>query len=106
MEYPGTNPTVSSDGIKAGTGIVWIIQRTATPSGILATLHAYDASNLARELYNSDQNAPRDALGLYVKFSVPTEIHGRVYVGTDNSLVIYGLLKDPSSIQRPVRLRG
>jgi hypothetical protein len=60
-------------------------------SGIL---RAYDAANLANELYNSNQNRTRDALGSYVKFSTPTIANGKVYAGTRNSLTVYGLL-DP-----------
>lgn len=77
------NPVISSDGSRPGTGIVWIID----PSG---SLRAYDATNLKHELYSSQQNAARDNLGDAVKFSVPTVAHGEVFVGTVNSLVIYG----------------
>ena len=55
-------------------------------------LHAYDASNLARELYNSEMNPLRDAAGPLIKFSAPAIAKGRVYVGTADSLVVFGLL--------------
>jgi hypothetical protein len=84
--YPGGNPVVSSNGTAAGTGILWTID----PGAIL---RAYDATNLAKELYNSGQNSSRDGLGSYVKFSVPTVANGKVFVGTQNSLVVYGLLE-------------
>ena len=83
--YPGGDPSLSSNGTMPGTGILWTIDRTAT-------LHAYDATNLGTELYNSNQNASRDSLGSYVKFSVPTVANGEVFVGTQNTLTIYGLL--------------
>lgn len=82
--YPGCVPTISANG--AADGIVWLIE-------ISGTLRAYDASNLGTELYNSNQNAVRDALGAAVKFSAPSVANGKVYAGTQNSLVAYGLLR-------------
>jgi hypothetical protein len=83
--FPGGNPVVSSNGTDAGTGIVWIID----PSGFL---RAYDATNLATELYNTGQNPTRDSLPGTIKFSVPTVANGEVFVGTKTTLEIYGLL--------------
>ncbi len=81
--FPGCVPTISANG--ASDGIVWILETSGT-------LRAYDASNLARELYNSNQNNARDALGSHVKFSVPAVANGKVYAGTANLLAVYGLL--------------
>lgn len=78
--YPGATPSISSNG--TSDGIIWDIQ-----SG--GVLHAYDASTLA-ELYNSNQTAG-DQLGSYVKFTTPTIADGKVFVGTANSLAIFGL---------------
>ena len=61
------------------------------------TLHAYDASNLANELYNTQMNKTRDVLGSFVRFSVPTIANSRVYVGTGAALVVFGLLNQPSA---------
>jgi hypothetical protein len=85
FSFPGGNPVVSSNGTNAGTGIVWIID----PSGFL---RAYDATNLATELYNTGQNPTRDSLPSTIKFSVPTIANGEVFVGTKTTLEIYGLL--------------
>ncbi|HLJ89172.1 MAG TPA: hypothetical protein VKZ53_20305 [Candidatus Angelobacter sp.] len=83
--FPGAQPVVSSNG--ATSGIVWTIDHRSP-----ATLHAYDATNVAVELYNSTQAGTRDSLGTGEKFTVPTIINGKVYVGTKSSLVVFGLL--------------
>jgi hypothetical protein len=81
--FPSTDPVVSSNGTIAGTAIVWAIDPNAV-------LRAYDASNLSTELYNSAQNAGRDGLDSYVKFTSPTVANGEVFVGTKTSLTIFG----------------
>lgn len=88
--YPGPTPSISAHGHT--NGIVWAIDSGAWGSGGPGVLHAYDATNLGNELYNSTQNATRDQLGPAIKFTVPTIANGRVYVGTGNSLAVFGLL--------------
>jgi len=85
--YPGATPSISSNGNT--NGIVWAVENNAT-----AVLHAYDATNLARELYNSNQ-APngRDRFGAGNKFIAPIIANGRVYVGTPNGVAAFGLLQ-------------
>jgi hypothetical protein len=83
--YPGATPSVSSNG--TSNGIVWVTENTNP-----AVLHAYDANNLASELYNSSQAAGgRDNFGSGNKFITPTIAHGKVYVGTRNSVGVFGL---------------
>jgi hypothetical protein len=89
----GATPTVSSDG--ARNGIVWTVE--TRPFGFsnqvpAAVLHAYDVENIARELYNSAQNPARDGAGPSVRFTIPTVINGRVYVGAIKQVDVYGLL--------------
>jgi hypothetical protein len=85
--YPGASPVVSANG--AMNGIVWAHEDT-TP----AVLHAYDASNLTHELYNSNQaTGGRDQFGPGNKFIAPTVGGGKVFVGTTNTLAIFGLLQ-------------
>lgn len=83
FDYPGCVPTVSADG--NSNGIVWLLESTGV-------LRAYDALDLNKELYDSNQNPTRDALGTYVKFTVPIVANGKVYAGTDDSLAVYGML--------------
>jgi hypothetical protein len=85
--FPGATPTVSARGNT--NGIVWALERIPLGNAIL---HAYDASNVAQELYNSDQAGTRDHFGAIVNFVVPTVANGRVYVGGRGRLVVFGLL--------------
>ena len=82
--FPGSEPVVSANG--NGSGILWAVEKGSSTS----ILHAYDATKLSREFYNSNQNAVRDALGISIKFAPPLVINGKVYVGTRTSLVVYG----------------
>lgn len=86
---------VSSNGTDGSTAILWSIDRT------INALRAYDATNLGHELYNSSQNASRDSLDSAIKFSVPMEVNGEVFVGTATSLNIYGLLSTTSPTPTP-----
>jgi hypothetical protein len=89
---PGTTPTISANGDT--DGIVWTVSgRTweIIPEKI-AILHAFDASDVSKELYNSDEVPDRDRAGISVRFSIPTVANGRVYVGTRSEVDVYGLL--------------
>ncbi len=85
--YPGATPSVSANGTT--NGIVWTIESTST-----GVLRAYDATNLATELYDSNQNAARDQFSdnSSDKFVTPMIANGKVYVGTPNAVVFFGLL--------------
>jgi hypothetical protein len=83
--FPGATPSISSNG--AQNGIVWAIE-----SQSVGILHAYDATNVASELYNSNQApASRDHFS-YNKYVPPTIANGKVFVGTTNSVAVFGLL--------------
>ncbi len=59
-----------------------------------AVLHAYDATSLSHELYNSKQAANnRDSFGMGNKFVTPVITNGKVFVGTPNSMAVFGLLQ-------------
>jgi hypothetical protein len=86
--YPGTAAAVSASG--TANGIVWVHENAGSGA---AVLHAYDAANLANELYNSTQAANgRDSFGAANKFITPTIADGKVLVGTANGVGVFGLL--------------
>jgi len=91
--FPAPSPVISTNG--ASNGIAWVIDSSGYgANGAAATpaiLRAYDATNLGNEIYNSSANSA-DAAGLAVKFAVPTVANGKVYVGTQGELSVYGLL--------------
>ncbi len=89
FSYPGPTPSVSANGTT--NGIVWAIQTDAYGNGGPALLHAYDATNVATELYNSGATQGRDTLGGAVKFATPTIVNGKVYVGAAGSVGVFGL---------------
>ena len=82
--YPGTTPSVSANG--ATNGIVWAIENTG------AILFAYDATDLTKELYNSNQAANGRDHFSGNKFITPMVVNGKVYVGTPASVAVFGLL--------------
>src|SRR5580693_3679178 len=83
--YPGTTPSISANGTSAG--IVWAVENNG--GGVL---HAYDATNLGTELYNSNQAANSRDHFADNKFITPMIANGKVYVGTPNSVAVFGLL--------------
>lgn len=104
---PGGILSLSANGSKAGSGIVWAtIPLKDNPAGktVEGILRAFDASNLSRELWNSKQVAGRDDLGSFAKFCPPTIANGRVYAPTfSNQLVVYGLLPaKPGATANPI----
>lgn len=87
----GPMSTVSANG--TSNGLVWAVSRKVTGTPVqLQTLHAYDATNISKELYSSDWNPGRDRLPISgTVFNLPVVINGKVYVISTHSLFIYGL---------------
>ena len=87
----GSTPSISADGTK--NAIVWVLDNGGYQTGAPAILHAYDATDITKELYRSppilldvDSAAPA------VKFTVPAVANGRVFVGGQKAVTVYGLL--------------
>ncbi len=90
----GASPVVSANG--TSNGIVWALRvDDASSNAPDAILYAYDASNVANELYNSNQNAGRDSPGVAQFFIVPVVANGKVYVATRDQVSTYGLFNNP-----------
>jgi hypothetical protein len=88
---PGT-PAISANGNK--NGIVWILSTKVWDGPDQpAILFAFDAANVAHELYNSTQNPARDRAGKALRFTIPTVANGRVYVPAKREVDVYGLLQ-------------
>jgi hypothetical protein len=85
FEYPGAALAISANG--SANGILWALER---PGGYTTTLpgvlHAYDAANLGTELYSGS------IADVDTKFNIPTVANGKVFVGTQGQLVVFGLL--------------
>jgi hypothetical protein len=83
--YPGATPSISANGTT--NGIVWAVENGST-----GVLHAYDPTNLTNELYNSNQAANSRDHFSDNKFITPMVANGKVYVGTPNSVAVFGPL--------------
>ncbi len=91
-EWPGATPSISANG--TANGIVWAAENSSP-----AVLHAYTATNLSTELYNSNQAAnSRDHFGAGNKYITPMVANGKVYVGTTNGVGVFGPLHCTYSI--------
>ncbi len=95
--WPGGILTLSANADTPGTGVLWA---TVAASGdaennppVPGTLYAFDAGNVATELWNSNLNAARDSFGNFAKFVPPLVANGRVYVATwSKQVAVYGLI--------------
>jgi len=100
--FPGATPSISSNGTT--NAIVWALETDGYGSPSAAILRAFDATNVATEFFDSTQTQPTgasNAAGLAVKFAVPTVTNGKVYVGTQKEVDVYGLLSGTQQAATP-----
>ena len=86
MSWPGVTPSMSSNN--GSDAVLWVLQA----SGNNGILQAFDPTNLSTELYDTEQSPDRDRTDGSVRFAIPTVAGGKVFIGSQNALDIYGLL--------------
>ena len=104
--WPGGILTLSANGSTPGSGVVWATVATSGNAEdnppVPGALYAFDAGNVANQLWNSTSNAARDSVGNFAKFVPPLVASGRVYVASwSNQVVVYGLLSPVVSSVSP-----
>ena len=97
--FPGASPVVSSNSTRSG--IVWAVLTDQYNSNGPSVLYAFNATNVAQELYSSSQNPTRDNAGPANKFAVPVVTNGKVYVGAFGQVDVYGLLNAEQQAPAP-----
>lgn len=85
----GGGSVVSSNS--NNSAIVWIYEKSG--NGGHGILHAYDATNISHELWNSDQNRTRDGMGTGISFGIPVIADGKVIAAHSRSVAVYGPLQ-------------
>ncbi len=99
--YPGTTPSITANQNR--NAILWALDNGSYMGTTGAVLYAYDATNLATEIYTTNQDPVRDNPGPAVKFQIPVVVNGKVYVGTQTQLSVYGLLAEQGAATRPAK---
>lgn len=97
--YPSSMPggalSLSVDETRLHRAVLWASHQTsqdALRANVPGTLRAFDAEDVTKELWNSDMNSMRDAVGLLGKYVPPTIAGGRVYLATfSDAVAVYGL---------------
>jgi len=88
--FPGATPSVSAQG-SSTNGIIWALNTNnnnslnGSQSPGPAVLFAYDAVTLSK-LFSASASATA------VKFTLPTVANGKVYVGGQGAITVFGLL--------------
>jgi chitodextrinase len=104
---PGVMLSVSANGNNDSTAIVWgnaVLSGDAGHGTVPGIFRAFNATNVNQELWDSQQNASRDACGNFAKYAYPVVVNGKAYLpsfGTANAgsgqLCVYGLVTSGGS---------
>ena len=98
--FSGPSPSISANS--ASNGILWGLDDSTFSASCCQVLYAYDATNLANMLYNSNQAAnSRDVPGASVKFATPTIANGKVYVGSQYKISAFGIISTTPTAATP-----
>jgi hypothetical protein len=96
---PGGTITLTADGDKPGSAILWVtlnVNKDANNAVVPGMFRAFNASDVSKELYNSEINPGRDRVGNFAKFNPATVYNGKVYIPTfSDRLCVYGPLTSP-----------
>jgi hypothetical protein len=87
--YRGATPAVSASGTT--NGIVWVADIAGSATGGAVILDAYDATNVATQVYSSPSTGT-GAAAVATKFTVPVVANGKAYVGGQLAFTVFGLL--------------
>lgn len=82
----GGHAIVTANG--NSNGILWFTSGNSIRAANAVTL---------KTLYTTNQNSTRDVLPKLAHFATPIAADGKIFIGTTNSLVVYGLLSGPSA---------
>jgi hypothetical protein len=93
---PGGSISLSSNGMKSGTAIVWATHAPTGSTNSIPTygvLEAYDATDLTSPLWSTKTNGSSEPAWNWAKYAPPTIANGKVYVATfSKELNVYGLM--------------
>jgi hypothetical protein len=95
----GSQPIVSSNGTTAGSAIVWAL-KTPDNSGGTISLYAFNALNMSSVLFSAPAGSWNQTPGtawIGGAMISPLVTDGRVYVPTDGSVAVFGLLSTTAS---------
>jgi hypothetical protein len=92
FQNPGASPTVSANGNQ--NAILWAVAtKTWDGADRPAVLYAFDATQVDKLLYSSEENAAHDKAATATRFVIPIVVNGHVYFAARGAVEVYGLLR-------------